>query len=407
MSGIKNIGNNPNVNAEVQNNRTIQPTPNRANAAAAFDKRLNETRSAKSKAEGERTALARRDANTNLQQSDAEILRQRTLEELKTLVQAIQTGVTDSWELTDLIFFARHPEMQGEPLTHEHQALLDEWNDISALLVHPTINEVSDFLGMNVAGMPSGAERSAGTIQDAFARATMKPVNSTAGVGGIEGAAGLDGLSHIKGYGGTKTGRYDEIIARAVEWCPGLSPAILKGLLAQESNFNPTVINHYGYAGIAQFGRPAAREVGLNVGIAGTASDERLDPTKAIPAASRLLRIKAQRLGEISFSRYGQPNGVEFWKFVLAAYNGGEGTVALAQGHAYRLGLSQARDKGLVGTDAVSFARNYASKWENLKLGGANSPLGLAAARFFPKIAEAKYHEIGDYPTSIVARARA
>src|SRR3712207_6942359 len=39
--------------------------------------------------------------------------------------------------------------------------------------------------------------------------------------------------------------RFDDVIARAVEWCPGLSPAILKGLLAQESNFNPTVINKY------------------------------------------------------------------------------------------------------------------------------------------------------------------
>ncbi|NJM54184.1 MAG: lytic transglycosylase domain-containing protein [Blastocatellia bacterium] len=76
------------------------------------------------------------------------------------------------------------------------------------------------------------------------------------------------------------TTRYDNIIAGAVEGCPGLSPAVLKSLLAQESRFNPTVINQYGYAGIAQFGRPAAKEVGLYVGIAGSASDERLHPEK-------------------------------------------------------------------------------------------------------------------------------
>ena len=194
------------------------------------------------------------------------------------------------------------------------------------------------------------------------------------------------------------------MIARAVEWCPGLSPAILKSLLAQESNFNTSVINQWGYAGIAQFGRAAAREVGLRVGVAGSAMDERLNPHKAIPGAARLLNIKAQRLGETAFSRYGQPNGIEFWKFVLAAYNGGEGTVALAMGHAYRTGLAQARAKGLVGTEAVSFARNYASKWENLKAGGINSPLGLAAGRYFPTLAATKYQEIGNYPTSIVAR---
>jgi len=311
--------------------------------------------------------------------SDEAWARQRTLEELKTLVRAIQSGVTDPWQLTDLIFYARHPEMIGLPLTGEHQELLDEWNSISALLVHPALNEVGDFVGANVLG---GEVRGPQQMGTAFERAT--------------GAASLPG----------GTNRYDEVIARAVEWCPGLSPAILKGLLAQESNFNTKVINQYGYAGIAQFGRTAAREVGLNVGIAGSPMDERLNPHKAIPGAARLLNIKAQRLSEAAFSRYGQPNGVEFWKFVLAAYNGGEGTVTLAMGHAYRVGLARARSQGLVGTAAVSFARNYASKWENLKAGGMSSPLGLAAARYFPSLATVKYHEIGNYPTSIVARAR-
>ena len=125
--------------------------------------------------------------------------------------------------------------------------------------------------------------------------------------------------------------------------------------------------------------------------------DERLDPSKAIPGAARLLNAKARRLSELAFSRYGQPDGVEFWKFVLAAYNGGEGTVALAMGHAYRTGLAQARTRGLVGTEAVAHARNYASRWENLKAGGTSSPLGLAAARYFPQLAASKYHEIGNY----------
>ena len=134
----------------------------------------------------------------------------------------------------------------------------------------------------------------------------------------------------------------------------------------------------------------------MQVGIAGSSSDERLDPSKAIPGAARLLNIKAQRLGEIAFSRYGQPDGAEFWKFVTAAYNGGEGTIALAMGNAYRIGLGAARAKGLVGTEAVSFARRYASKWENLKTGGVDSPLGQAAATYFPKIAAQKYQEIGN-----------
>lgn len=353
-------------------------TTNRTRSQKTFEIREKDSFSNQQRqdyVDAEKTALQRPSAE------DEKFLRERTMEELKTLVQAIQLGATDPWQLTDLIFYARHPEMKGVPLTAEHQDLLDEWNSISALLVHPTLNEIKNLVGSEdltkIADDKIDLER-------AFARASNVKINA----------------GSLNSY----TTKYDDVIANAIEWCPGLSPAVLKSLLAQESKFHPTVINQYGYAGIAQFGRPAAREVGLYVGIAGTASDERLDPSKAIPGAARLLNIKAKRLGEIAFSRYGQPDGMEFWKFVTAAYNGGEGTIGLAMGHAYRIGLSQARANGLVGTDAVSFARRYASKWENLKVGGANSPLGLAAARFFPNIAAQKYAEIGNYPTQIMAR---
>lgn len=290
--------------------------------------------------------------------------RRRTLEELKTLVRAIEAGVTDPSQLTDLIFYARHPDLLGVPLTGAHQGQLDEWNAISALLVHPTLNEIGDLRGESSLNFVGGGRIPGGAVD-----------------------------------------RFDEVIARAVAWCPGLPPAALKSLLAQESNFDPTVINEYGYAGIAQFGRDEAREVGLYVGVAGSRSDERLNPSKAIPAAARLLNLKAQRLSELAFSRYGQPDGAEFWKFVLAAYNGGEGTVALAMGHAYRAGLATARAKGLVGPAAVGFARHHASQWRNISLGGTGSPLGQAAARYFPALATEKYYEISNYPAAIIARA--
>lgn len=369
MSGAERVGNQP--LAPVSPTRSEEAA--RRRGGAGFGERLSEG-----------GALVRRErrAEVSAPLSDEALLRERTFEELKTLVQAIQEGVTDPWQLTDLIFYARHPDMRGVPLTHEHQALLDEWNQISALLVHPTLNEVSDFLGADVLG---GEVKGPEQFATAFERATRTRAGSERLAGGA-------------------THRFDDVIARAVQWCPGLSPAILKGLLAQESNFDTDVINRWGYAGIAQFGREAAREVGLRVGVAGGPTDERLDPDKAIPGAARLLHLKAQRLGASAFSRYGQPNGVEFWKFVLAAYNGGEGTVTLAMGHAYREGMARARARGLVGPEAVAFARSYASKWENLKAGGMSSPLGLAAARYFPSLAQMKYHEIGNYPTAIVAR---
>ena len=368
MSGPEKVGNQP--LAPVSAPRAEEAA--RRRAGADFGERLSND-----------SALVRRErSSANAPSTDEAYLRERTFEELKTLVQAIQEGVTDPWQLTDLVFYARHPDMKGVPLTAEHQDLLDEWNQISALLVHPTLNEVSDFLGADVLG---GEVSGPAQFATAFERATHTAA----------GSARLSG-------GGTHG--FDDVIARAVQWCPGLSPAILKSLLAQESNFDTDVINRWGYAGIAQFGREAAREVGLRVGAAGTGTDERLDPSKAIPGAARLLNIKAQRLGASAFSRYGQPDGVEFWKFVLAAYNGGEGTVTLAMGHAYREGMARARARGLVGTEAVAFARGYASKWENLLAGGMSSPLGLAAARYFPALAEMKYREIGNYPVSIVSR---
>lgn len=335
----------------------------------------------RSRVEDRYEASRSRQDDTRPEIGDERWLRQRTVEELRAVMQAIQIGVTDPWQLTDLIFYARHPEMKGKPMTAEHRDLLDEWNSISALLVHPTLNEIKDVIG---AEDINDLINNRADLDRAFANASHFKINA----------------GSLENY----TTRYDSIIAEAVEWCPGLSPAVLKSLLAQESKFHPTVINQHGYAGIAQFGRPAAREVGLNVGVAGSASDERLDPAKAIPAAARLLNLKAKRLGELAFSRYGQPDGIDFWKFVTAAYNGGEGTVSLAMGNAYRIGLSNARSQGLFGVEAVSYARRYASKWENLKVGGTNSPLGLAAARYFPKIAEQKFHEIGNYPTQIVAR---
>lgn len=308
--------------------------------------------------------------------------RQQTFEELKTLVQAVQTGETDPFKLTDLIFYARHPELAGQQSLAGRQDLLDEWNSISALLVHPTLNEVGNILGKNVQNAEIGG---APQIESAFERASHSAVKNLP-------------------VSGVSNNLYDEVIAHSVAACPGLSPHVLKSLLAQESNFRPSVINSYGYAGIAQFGRQAAREVGLNVGVAGSASDERLNPGKAIPAAARLLNLKAKRLGEIAFAKYGQPTGANFWKFVLAAYNGGEGTISLAMGNAHRIGVAKARAQGLVGEDVVRFARNYAGNWENLKTGGTGSPLGQAAARYFPTIAAQKYVEIGNYPTQIVGR---
>src|SRR5215213_9213385 len=135
MAGAERVGNQP--LAPVEAPRAEEAA--RRRGGAGFGERLSND-----------AALVRRERQAAAPPvSDEAFLRERTFEELKTLVQAIQEGVTDPWQLTDLIFYARHPEMKGVPLTAEHQSLLDEWNQISALLVHPTLNEIKDVIGAN------------------------------------------------------------------------------------------------------------------------------------------------------------------------------------------------------------------------------------------------------------------
>ncbi len=309
--------------------------------------------------------------------SDPETQR-RTREELKTIVMAVQSGFTDPWQLTDLIFQARHPELIGADLSQSPE-LLDEWNDISARLVQPMLN---DLAALQSSAAPATADRHfvAPPSGESLPRVTGKDKMAAASA-------------------------LDPLIEQAVALCPGLPPRLLKSLLVQESGLRTDVVNQYGYAGIAQIGRREARELGLSVGVPGTESDERLNPSLAIPAAARLLHVKAQRLTEMAFSRYGTPQGDEYWKFVMGAYNGGEGTITVAMGHAYRDGLARAREEGLTGPEAVAFAREWATKWEHLSLGGETAPLALAAARYFPKLAAQKFVEIRNYPEQIVARA--
>ncbi|QUV83224.1 lytic transglycosylase domain-containing protein [Chloracidobacterium sp. D] len=306
----------------------------------------------------------------------------RTREELKTIVLAVQAGFTDPWQLTDLIFQARHPELIGADLSQSPE-LLDEWNDISARLVQPMLNDLAALQSSAAPGQaPGGPDRH-----------FVAPSSDDAAPRGV----GKDKMAAASAL--------DPLIEQAVALCPGLPPRLLKSLLVQESGLRTDVVNQYGYAGIAQIGRREARELGLSVGVPGTESDERLNPSLAIPAAARLLHVKAQRLTEMAFSRYGTPQGDEYWKFVMGAYNGGEGTITVAMGHAYRDGLARAREEGLTGPEAVAFAREWATKWEHLALGGETAPLALAAARYFPKLAAQKFVEIRNYPEQIVARA--
>jgi len=136
--------------------------------------------------------------------------------------------------------------------------------------------------------------------------------------------------------------------------------------------------------------------------------DERFNPGKAILAAATLLKNKVIYLEQGVFKKYGCPLGNDYWKFAVAAYNGGQGTMGKAIECAYDKGLKQANQKGLTGEKAINYAKNYAIKWDNIispKDKPEESPLYTATKSTFPKIAIEKYTEISTYAEDVIMRA--
>jgi len=192
-----------------------------------------------------------------------------------------------------------------------------------------------------------------------------------------------------EGYGRdiSRQNRFNQHIERAVKEWKDLDPLILKSLLAQESGFRTDRRNRYGYTGVAQIGYREAVEAGL---VVTDGCDQRYTPYYAIPAAARILRRKARHLYQEGFSKYGMPDQDDYWKFIAAAYNAGEGTIVNAMRKAYG---DRRPDK--VRFDDLVFTAT-GNPWD--------SPLMHAMPRKWRRVS--KYKEIKEYAISVVARAR-
>jgi soluble lytic murein transglycosylase-like protein len=102
---------------------------------------------------------------------------------------------------------------------------------------------------------------------------------------------------------GTPT-QYDaQITAAATKY--GLDPALLKGLIRQESNFNASAQSPAGAQGLTQLMPATAASLGVDAS----------DPAQAIDGGARYLKAQLDRFG-------GDPSKA------LAAYNAGPGAVA-------------------------------------------------------------------------------
>src|SRR5262245_4595193 len=96
-----------------------------------------------------------------------------TANEANTIQAAIEGGQRDENRLADLIFFARHPERDGQPLQADEQELVNEWVDILNHLVRPalvasptTSKSASTTSGVEAAGNTTGIIGCISGLQD-------------------------------------------------------------------------------------------------------------------------------------------------------------------------------------------------------------------------------------------------
>jgi len=104
--------------------------------------------------------------------------------------------------------------------------------------------------------------------------------------------------------GGTPTQYDGQITAAATKY--GIDPALLKGLIRQESNFNPSARSPVGAQGLTQLMPGTAASLGVT---------DPTDPAQAIEGGAKYLKQQLDRFGGDASK-------------ALAAYNAGPGAVA-------------------------------------------------------------------------------
>jgi soluble lytic murein transglycosylase-like protein len=141
-------------------------------------------------------------------------------------------------------------------------------------------------------------------IQQHVAAMTGVPAATTSSATFAQALQSAQGTLGATGGTTSTPSQYDaQITAAATKY--GLDPALLKGLIRQESNFNAAARSPAGAQGLTQLMPATAASLGVDAS----------DPAQAIDGGARYLKAQLDRFG-------GDPSQA------LAAYNAGPGAVA-------------------------------------------------------------------------------
>ena len=165
------------------------------------------------------------------------------------------------------------------------------------------------------ASSDGAAANGGASFADALAGAGAQPTASAAGAFGATGAYGSAGAFGATGggtnvaaggdgSGGSGSAPYDDLVTAAAQR-NGIDPALLHGLIQQESGFDPSASSGAGAQGLCQLMPGTAASLGVS---------DPLDPAQSIEGGARYLKQQLDAFG-------GDP------QLALAAYNAGPGAV--------------------------------------------------------------------------------